>query len=60
MDQDTNGLPIFLEKFGFVFLLPKGFNVHISLGTFVFFLNCVQVPNVAFTYIVFLHIGCAE
>jgi hypothetical protein len=41
--QDMDGLPIFLEKVGFVFLLPKGFHVHISLGTFVFFLNYVQV-----------------
>jgi hypothetical protein len=38
-----DGLPMFLEEVGFVFLLPKGFYVHISLGTFVFFLNHVQV-----------------
>jgi hypothetical protein len=41
--QDMDGLPIFLKEIGFVFLLPKGFYVHISLGTFVFFLNHVQV-----------------
>ncbi len=40
---DTHGFPIFLEKVGFVFLFPKGFYVHISLGKFVFFLNHVQV-----------------
>jgi hypothetical protein len=40
--QDINGLPIFLEEVDFVLLLPKGFYVHISLGTFVFYLNHVQ------------------
>jgi len=40
--QDMDDLPIFLEEVGFVFLLPKGFYVHISLGTFLFFLNHVQ------------------
>ncbi len=43
--QYTDGLPIFLEEVGFIFLLPKGFYVHISLGTFVFFLNHVQVHD---------------
>jgi len=42
VSQDMDGLPIFFKEIGFIFLLPKGFYVHISLGTFVFFLNHVQ------------------
>jgi hypothetical protein len=45
--QDMDGLPIFFQEIGFIFLLPKGFYVHISLGTFVFFLNHVQAHKCA-------------
>jgi hypothetical protein len=41
--QGTHGLSIFIEEVGFVFLLPKCFFLHISLGKFIFFLNHVQV-----------------
>jgi hypothetical protein len=55
-----DGLPIFLEEVGFVFLFPKGFYVHISLGTFVFFLNHVQVHKCGIHIHSFFTIGCGE
>jgi len=58
--QDMHGLSIFLEIVGFVFLLPKGFYVHISLGKFVFFLNRVQVHECGIHIHSFFTIGCGE